>query len=313
VADLAGHPRRRRILDIVGILVTLASCAFVGKILIQYGQMPTAIDGRALAAPVIGLSVVYLGALVSLSVAWHQLLKWSGCRQISLVRSILIIGLTEIQKYIPTNVVHLVSRYLQAKKYGATGREVGLSSIAEVGLIAFTGMAFAVFGNVDYLANATHVVAPVWWVALVVCVVPLVFWRTTGRLVSHLEFFRTLDWSERGRLSVLISLACYAIFFLISGGIIFVLLLTLGPSVTLNFLSVVSIAALAWVLGFVVPGSPGGLGVREAVLVFVLSLSAGAVPMSLIAIAYRGVTLLGELWFFLICTFAAHLIQRRAA
>jgi len=310
---LAGHPRRR-ILDIVGILVTLASCAFVGKILIQYWQMPTAIDGYALAAPVIGLSVVYLGALVSVSAAWHQLLKWSGCRHISLLRSILIIGLTEIQKYIPTNVVHLVGRYLQATKNGATGREVGLSSVAEVGLIAFTGMAFAIFGNVDYLANATHVAAPVWWIALVVCFVPLVFWRTTGRLVSHFELFRTLDWSERGRLSVLISLACYAIFFLISGGIIFVLLLTLGPpSVTLNFLSVVSVAALAWVLGFAVPGSPGGLGVREAVLVFVLSSSVGAVPMGLIAIAYRGVTLLGDLWFFLICTFAARLIQRRAA
>jgi uncharacterized membrane protein YbhN (UPF0104 family) len=184
---------------------------------------------------------------------------------------------------------------------------------ADVGLIAFTGMAFAVFRNVDYLANATHVAAPVCWVALFVCVVPLVFWRTTRRLVSHFRVFSDARLERAGTLKRPHQSRMLCDFFLISGGIIFVLLLTLEPSVTLNFLNVVSIAALAWVLGFVVPGSPGGLGVREAVLVFVSSWSAGAVPMSLIAIAYRGVTLLGDLWFFLICTFAARLVQRRVA
>jgi hypothetical protein len=41
-----------------------------------------------------------------------------------------------------------------------------------------------------------------------------------------------------------------------------------------------------------VPGSPGGIALGDSV---------GTAQMRLIAVTYRGVTVLGDLWFFLIC------------
>jgi len=58
--------------------------------------------------------------------------------------------------------------------------------------------------------------------------------------------------------------------------------------------------AFSWVAGFLVPGAPGGLGVRESVLIFLLRDSVPAGDAVLGAVLFRIVTLLGDVLFF--CT-----------
>ena len=52
--------------------------------------------------------------------------------------------------------------------------------------------------------------------------------------------------------------------------------------------------ALAWLVGFVTPGSSAGIGVREAVLIAALEGSLGAPASGLIALALRLVTIAGD-------------------
>lgn len=52
--------------------------------------------------------------------------------------------------------------------------------------------------------------------------------------------------------------------------------------------------ALAWVAGFVVPGSPGGIGVREAVLVTALAPLLGAGAALGLAVLFRVVAIAGD-------------------
>ncbi len=53
--------------------------------------------------------------------------------------------------------------------------------------------------------------------------------------------------------------------------------------------------ATAWTLGFVTPGAPSGLGVREALLVSMLSPTVGAPNATGLALCFRAVTTLGDL------------------
>jgi hypothetical protein len=60
----------------------------------------------------------------------------------------------------------------------------------------------------------------------------------------------------------------------------------------------VSACALAWVVGFVTPGAPGGLGVREALLVVMLAPLFTAASASILVIALRMATTLADLFCF---------------
>jgi uncharacterized membrane protein YbhN (UPF0104 family) len=56
--------------------------------------------------------------------------------------------------------------------------------------------------------------------------------------------------------------------------------------------------------GFVVPGSPAGVGVREAVLVLTLEPHLPSDGALLLALSLRLVTTFGDLLFFAICALA---------
>ena len=57
--------------------------------------------------------------------------------------------------------------------------------------------------------------------------------------------------------------------------------------------------AVSWTLGFLTPGAPSGIGVREAVLVFLLSPLVGSAEAIILSILFRLVTVGGDVMFWL--------------
>ena len=67
-ADLMSFGERgRHILDLIGLSVTLFSCVFVGKIVLEYWQTWPSVNGIAFAGPLIALSLIYLCAIASVA------------------------------------------------------------------------------------------------------------------------------------------------------------------------------------------------------------------------------------------------------
>ena len=60
------------------------------------------------------------------------------------------------------------------------------------------------------------------------------------------------------------------------------------------------IFSIAWLTGFVVPGAPGGIGVRETVIIFFIAPIIGEAQGVTVAIALRFVTLLGDIFYFMV-------------
>jgi hypothetical protein len=92
----------------------------------------------------------------------------------------------------------------------------------------------------------------------------------------------------------------YAAFFVIGGVLLWLLTLAAsGPGRGAPGLLVsISALALAWIVGFVTPGSSAGFRVREAVLIVVLQVSLDREAGVLVALALRLVTLAGDLLLF---------------
>jgi hypothetical protein len=98
-----------------------------------------------------------------------------------------------------------------------------------------------------------------------------------------------------------VPLIVYMLSFLMIGGLICILSSVAYQSAcSLNqMLKFGSIYAIAWTLGLVTPGSPGGIGVRDAVLVAQLSPLIGASHALTLSLGLRAAAVLGDVLFYL--------------
>ena len=96
----------------------------------------------------------------------------------------------------------------------------------------------------------------------------------------------------------------YFCFFVVTGfimwGIIGVLV---GAWFSTPLWIIFSIYGISWMIGFVTPGAPAGVGVRETALIFILSSYIGEVASISTAIILRAITVLGDIVFYLVALF----------
>ena len=80
-----------------------------------------------------------------------------------------------------------------------------------------------------------------------------------------------------------------------TGAAAYLLLRALVPHPDASPVWVTAVYSFAWLLGFIVPLLPGGLGLRDGVLVALLASRVGAGPATAVAIALRLAATLAEL------------------
>ncbi len=287
----------KKALHIFGVLLMLGSLTLIALKLANYRAL---LYGHLQTNPWQWLSLFvfslgHLGILNLLGMGWRLNLQHLG--QAVIVRKALsIYGISQIGKYLPGNVMHFAGRQWLAQRWQLQQSKVLQATLNEIlGHLLAVSICIAVFAclNVQKL-SALFVpfdgyFAGVYWVlmlVLTVCCLPVVrhqILRMSKPLVAG--FSR-------------MALAYYLSFHLL-GGVLFIATIKLFSPLDVDTAWILLSYALAWLIGFVVPGAPGGLGIREMVLLYLL---AGMFPESTIlmaTIANRLLTTLGDVWFFL--------------
>jgi uncharacterized membrane protein YbhN (UPF0104 family) len=196
------------------------------------------------------------------------------------IRDGLRIGLTaQIGKYLPGNVAHYVGRGALASKFGVPLKSTGLSTAIEFGSV-LTAVMFV--GSIGLLIDPR----PIAWLpdfstsgaAIVIAIV-------AGLVATSVWLFR-----KGTRLALLAGpTLCLTVSLVLSGMSIYALTRALGYA-ELPVAVAIGTFAIAWGAGFVVPGAPAGLGVREATLLALLSPMIGPGPAVALAILHRLIT-----------------------
>ena len=101
------------------------------------------------------------------------------------------------------------------------------------------------------------------------------------------------------------STAIYGLFFISSGLLFYTLLQSISntagvPSESPTAQQVICATTAAWLAGYLIPGAPAGIGVREIALVSLLGSLYREQDILVAAVAYRMVTTLGDSLFFLV-------------
>ncbi len=255
-------------------------------------QLSEMLQAPQFIAVVVASGIFYGLALQLVGLAWFTLLTSVGEKAVAPVLALRIFARTQVYKYLPTNVIHLVGRFVVASRYGASKDVLSYAQVMEIVLMILAAGSVALlfsfsfvlqvgedYGISRYLASTVYLVGGL--AAFVLA--PTVAGRHFRQSRRHVTFSMAA-----------LSVAYYVLFFIANGSIVILLVHVLyGPA--FEWKTVIGISAAGWLLGFVVPGAPGGLGVREAV--FIAGLSTNGIPAAAataVAIAHRVVTVLGD-------------------
>ncbi|MBU4185570.1 MAG: flippase-like domain-containing protein [Proteobacteria bacterium] len=257
-------------------------------------------------AIVLNIVVILLGGY-----AWSLLLRASG-ESVANREVLIIFTLAQFAKYIPGNIAHHAGRIVLAKSRGFKLPRVLLTMSLEVGwniVAACTLITVSLPLIGQKMFETSQALPSVFQLVLAIIAgitLPIIGgWVIFSWRPGPLRMlFGDAEVITPGIRPLLFCLLIYMLCFFLMG--LASDLLSRGLfGVTESYVCLLTGAfAVAWVAGFITPGAPAGLGVREAILLGILSPVYGSGIAAGIAIALRAVTTLADGLTFLAAVIA---------
>ena len=257
----------------------LASFVFLGKAILTMHPDFSKIQNPLYAVLLsLALAVGYAGIVCFSAVAWKAVLQFIHGERLLYPPLASVYVKANIAKYLPGNFMHFAGRNFFAGRLGFSQRDIAFSSATEVLMLILTAcvwsavLAFrhfrSVVGSSLALLGAHRLLTAV-GICLVCAALAalLLFLHKKGYWQKYRRFFTP------GFLRLLVKLfGMYSATLLLPG--IFMLLefpvlfgCRLSPQTALV---TVGAYTTSWVAGYIVPGAPGGIGIRETVLLLML-------------------------------------------
>lgn len=253
--------------------------------------------------------VLYLAQIPITAMIWRWILADMDVRM-SPRSAYAVIASTQFAKYLPGNVAQHIGRVAVARSFGGGVPTLTLSLIYEnvIALLA------AIHITMVFLASRSSSGLERWLpmrsislVVIAASAAAVLAFLLLPRLAEYLQRKRMPDAGDGNEFNLSLErlLLAYGVFIasFLSLGLAFTLLVhAVAPANGFPFLPLCGAFAAAWVVGLLVPGAPAGLGVREGILVVLLSgIVTGAAGVTVIALL-RVVTTLGDLLHFVLGT-----------
>jgi uncharacterized membrane protein YbhN (UPF0104 family) len=291
----------RNIIQLLGIVITIISLVFAFQRIWAIGH---ANWEKLLTINV--LLIIILGGFIHglndflLGWAWKKLLVWFGESNAQLKICLVVYSRTQIAKFIPGNIFQYPTRHVMGNRVGFRHPALVGAMIYEIMGVLVAGCTISIIGFPQgiYFGNSIILrlaVLPIIWIF------PLVI----QFVLIHFSLGRKMGLEEKTVWEALKNLfptwAIYLVFFIFEGILLWCIV---GGSTEKWFdvplLYIISTYAVSSVLGLITPGAPAGLGVREAVMILILTGFIGAPAAAFVALTSRMVVTLGDVIFFLL-------------
>lgn len=221
--------------------------------------------------------------------------------------------ITQIAKYLPGNVGHHVGRIAVAKSSLGIPASVTIISIMQesalaclaalivgaMSLVVVSEGAYASFLDIAVHGSPINFGAALFGIvsAGILVLFAVNAWRkrpspTDSHIVNWLFRF-TPSWP-----AVLLALPSYLAIYLVNGLALWIVAASVMELKGADLLILTGAYSLSWMVGFLLPGAPGGLGVREAALAMILNGIYPAEAVFSISVLSRVSTVVADLLIF---------------
>ena len=273
-------PKAKRWIRLAGNVLSVLAVVFIAQQLVAYHDELKATPLLGVVPMIILLSVVYAGACAFTAMGWYEALKHVG-QPISIRSAQVIYGTSQLAKYVPGNVFHLASRQGQGMAEGLPGWALAKSMFWELATLSLSAALFA------------FLLIPLVWPAVGPGLALLVY------LMSLVVMVLVLSLYQRRHLAL--ALLWNSAFMTVNGFIFGTLLFLMLPEPAVQpgfWLIAVPAYILAWLGGFLTPGAPAGVGVRELIAFALLQ---SWYPEAIVLAAVLGgriISVCGDVLFF---------------
>ena len=225
-----------------------------------------------------GLVVVTVAVMASLllsCIGWTIWLSFFSKKRVRVLPTYSVYVKSNIAKYLPGNVGHYAMRQLYGASLGIKQKELLFSSVLEIFCMALTALILSLILARDVFFTFMHDAFQRAWVLPVVIIVIAAL--VTGGIIfmrrKNISFSEVMDYLRQKafRLSLIAVIGIIVCNLMIFGTTLLLLFITIGNVSGVNSLLIISAGIVSWLIGFITPGVPGGIGVREAVMLLMLS------------------------------------------
>jgi len=297
-----------RWLKIGGTIAGLASGAFfiVYAYRALHGQDIGAMLHPEVALSLCLLTFLYLTLVPITSKAWSLLLYGLG-KRVPFRITAPILATSQFGKYLPGNVAHHVGRLVMVRSAGV-GIGIGVLSIAYETVLAVLACAHLsaltflwdtprAFEDSLISENRSLLAALATAGALATLIATPYTAKMVWRFRNRKETTQQPPTFYPGFTALFFSYVCNALNFALVGFGLWVMVIALagGEEAGVSPVFLIGAFASSWLIGFIVPGAPAGLGIREAVLTLWLSESLPSDSIVVLVLGLRIATTLGDL------------------
>ena len=285
--------KKNQVLKIIGNIITVLCLGFI-----IYSLATFDIDYRILLNVKVLAVVLFSAALMSTpvflnSISYQKLLQLVGGQEISFATVRDLYASANIAKYLPGNVMHYASRNIIGSRYGISNKKVLVATVLEVGLKIITAVVLIMTLAFDYLItviiqgyNRYLVIAILVISVLMIALLIFVYFKFKDDIKTEKFFSNVLAVFLLDGVIYLINILCFALIALV--------IVQDFQLVVSNFMIISGIHLTAWLVGYLTPGAPGGIGVKEAVMVFLMGGLMVKSDILLVTVLLRAASILGD-------------------
>jgi len=284
---------KKKVLDIIGKIFTVLCLGFIVYKFFSFDiDFSILLSFKTLIVVIVCMVLLAIPPYLN-SYAYQRILRFLGVKQTNIKEIIDIYVSSNIGKYLPGNVMHFAGRNVLGSKYGLSNKSLFAASIFEVGLKVFVGVLIAVAFSYKYFIlivreNFNRYLLYIIIAVVIIVICAIVFFALRHRkdikiqnVFANISYVIVVD-----IIIFALNIVCFLlIYFSVAGD---------ATVILQNALTIGGIYILAWLVGYLTPGAPGGIGVKEAVMIFLLAGIMADSDILLVGVITRLCNILGD-------------------
>lgn len=210
---------------------------------------------------------------------------------------------SNVGKYLPGNFMQLIGRNVLANNLGYKHSTIIMASIYEIGYVLLAGLLvlfmILLFNLSDISLQKSLLLSPEKLAITVVIVFSIIAFFVFFFKDKIIDYINQNEIIPKLKNTFLLGLGVFIFVYILLAMANLLLLSIFMDGVSSNdYINILFVFILSWIVGFVMPGMPGGIGVREALFIFMLSQKYEIFVVTLIPIIFRLINILGDVCFF---------------
>ncbi len=264
-----------KIVKIIGNIVMMVAIIFIVKGLVSYDiDYKVIIKGNNLLIFTI-LIIAYAVSVILTSIPWRNVVYLITGEKIKFGEVAVVSTKANVMKYIPGNVFQYIGRNGLAVEKGLKHSDVAMSTLVDVIINLGTVFLLTLFFSFDIIVYwFKEYIKPIYFIGLVVLglvclgVMALYFYKKREK---YMDTFKRV-FSKDGIKTVITNVFVYVLLSLYTTIIYMIVLYVIadGTFGAESYFVIIGAVLASWILGFITPGAPGGMGVRETILIMLV-------------------------------------------